>query len=68
MRLGQIRWNGSVTAAMFEGDCARPIPGYTLAGLILRSEAESTPLTELAGTADESDHDQPDSGTQPNES
>jgi 2-dehydro-3-deoxy-D-arabinonate dehydratase len=50
MRLGQIRWNGSVTAAMFEGDCARPIPGYTLAGLILRSEAESTPLTELAST------------------
>jgi 2-dehydro-3-deoxy-D-arabinonate dehydratase len=48
MRLGQIRWNGSVTAAMFEGDTARPIPGYTVAGLILRSEAESIPLPELA--------------------
>ena len=48
MRLGQIRWNGSVTAAMFEGDTARPIPGYTVAGLIMRSEAESIPLTELA--------------------
>jgi 2-dehydro-3-deoxy-D-arabinonate dehydratase len=35
---------------MFEGDEVRPIPGYTLAGLILRSEAESIPLTELAST------------------
>ena len=50
MRLGQIRWNGSVTAAIFEGDSARPIPGYTVAGLIQRSEAESVPLTELART------------------
>jgi 2-dehydro-3-deoxy-D-arabinonate dehydratase len=50
MRLGQIRWNGSVTAAIFEGENARPIPGYTMAGLIQRSEAESIPLTELART------------------
>ena len=50
MRLGQIRWNGSITAAIFEDELARPIPGYTLAGLIQRSEAESVPLTELART------------------
>ena len=50
MRLGQIRWNGSVTAAIFEGGNARPIPGYTVAGLIQRSEAESIPITELART------------------
>ena len=50
MRLGQIRWNGAVTAAVFEGRQARPIPGYTLAGLIQRAEAESVPLTELAST------------------
>jgi 2-dehydro-3-deoxy-D-arabinonate dehydratase len=50
MRLGQIRWNGVVTAAVFEGKEARPIPGYTMAGLILRSEAEAIPLTELAST------------------
>src|SRR5215467_10152355 len=50
MRLGQIRWNGVVTAAVFEGKEARPIPGYTMAGLILRSEAEAIPITELAST------------------
>jgi len=50
MRLGQIRWNGAVTAAVFEGLEARPIPGYTMAGLIQRSEAEGIPITELAAT------------------
>jgi 2-dehydro-3-deoxy-D-arabinonate dehydratase len=50
MRLGQIRWNGGITAAVFEGKKARPIPGYTMAGLIQRSEAEAIPLTELAST------------------
>jgi 2-dehydro-3-deoxy-D-arabinonate dehydratase len=50
MRLGQIPWKNGVTAAVFEGELARPIPGYTLAGLILRSEAEAIPLTELAST------------------
>jgi 2-dehydro-3-deoxy-D-arabinonate dehydratase len=50
MRLGQIRWNGAVTAAVFEGKEARPIPGYTMAGLIQRSEAEAVPITELAAT------------------
>src|SRR5438045_3895962 len=50
MRLGQIRWHGAPTAAVFEGGGARPIPGYTMAGLIQRSEAEAVPLTELAST------------------
>jgi 2-dehydro-3-deoxy-D-arabinonate dehydratase len=50
MRLGQIKWNGCVTAAVFEGKEARPIPGYTMAGLIQRSEAEAVPLPELAST------------------
>ena len=50
MRLGQVRWNGSVTAAIFEGELAHPIPGYKLAGLIQRSEAESVPIAELART------------------
>jgi len=48
MRLGQIKWNGATTAAIFEGDSARPIPEYTVAGLISRSEKEGTPLIELA--------------------
>ena len=50
MRLGQVRWNGSITAAIFEGELVYPIPGYTTAGLIRRSEAESVPITELART------------------
>ena len=48
MHLGQIKWNNAVTAAIFEGELARPIPGYTVLELIRRSEAESIPLTELA--------------------
>jgi 2-dehydro-3-deoxy-D-arabinonate dehydratase len=48
MRLGQIKWNGATTAAIFEGDSARPIPEYTVTGLISRSEKEGTPLIELA--------------------
>ena len=48
MRLGQIKWNGAATAAIFEGDSARPIPEYTVTGLISRSEKEGVPLTELA--------------------
>jgi 2-dehydro-3-deoxy-D-arabinonate dehydratase len=48
MRLGQIKWNGATTAAIFDGDSARPIPEYTVTGLISRSEKEGMPLTELA--------------------
>jgi 2-dehydro-3-deoxy-D-arabinonate dehydratase len=48
MRLGQIRKDGSVTAAIFEGDVVRPIPAHTMADMIRRSEAEGIPLPELA--------------------
>lgn len=48
MRLGQIRWNNEITAAVFESGLARPIPSYTLQGLIERSDKEGIPLTELA--------------------
>ena len=50
MLLGQIRWNGNVTAAIFEEGLAYPIPGYKVAGLIARAEAESVGVTELART------------------
>src|SRR5437660_9917178 len=50
MRLGQIRAGAAVTAAIFEGDSARPIPSHTMCDLIRRAEAESIPLHELAGT------------------
>ena len=48
MHLGQIRFNDVVTAAVFENGCARPIPHYTVASLILRSEAEGIPVADLA--------------------
>ena len=28
MRLGQIKWNDTITAAIFEGGQARPIPDH----------------------------------------
>lgn len=48
MRLGQVRWNNDITAAVFENGQVRPIPGYTMQGLIERSEKEATPLAEFA--------------------
>ncbi len=48
MRLGQIRFRAAITAAIFEGESARPIPDHTMSELIRRSEAESIPLQELA--------------------
>jgi 2-dehydro-3-deoxy-D-arabinonate dehydratase len=48
MRLGQIKWNNAVTAAIFEGDLARPIPDYTLYDLICRAEKEGDALPALA--------------------
>jgi 2-dehydro-3-deoxy-D-arabinonate dehydratase len=47
MKLGQIRWNNRVTAAVFDGGGARPLPDYTVFDLICRSEHEDVPLTEL---------------------
>jgi 2-dehydro-3-deoxy-D-arabinonate dehydratase len=48
MRLGQIKWNGGATAAIFNHTSARPIPDYTLYDLICRAEKEGGRLTELA--------------------
>src|SRR5262245_35533297 len=48
MRLGQIRLENTITAAVFEGDSARPIPNHKVCDLVRRSEAESIPLHELA--------------------
>jgi 2-dehydro-3-deoxy-D-arabinonate dehydratase len=48
MKLGQIRVNGAVTAAIFDGDSARPIPSHTVCDLIHRADAEMIPLPELA--------------------
>jgi 2-dehydro-3-deoxy-D-arabinonate dehydratase len=48
MRLTQIKWSNTVTAAIIAEDGARPIPEYTLQGLIERSEKQNVPLTTLA--------------------
>lgn len=48
MRLGQIKWNGATTAAIFNHVSARPIPDYTLCDLIYRAEKENRPLAEVA--------------------
>jgi 2-dehydro-3-deoxy-D-arabinonate dehydratase len=50
MRIGQIRWNGRVTAAIFEGSQARPIPDHTLLEILDRSEKEHVPFLELASS------------------
>lgn len=47
MRLGQIKWNNQIVAAIFEGELARPVPNHTVCDLIRRSEVESIPLTDL---------------------
>jgi 2-dehydro-3-deoxy-D-arabinonate dehydratase len=48
MRFGQIRFDNKITAALFEGEQARPVPGYSMVELIRKAEAESVPLTALA--------------------
>src|SRR6266849_6101951 len=48
MRLGQIKWHNTVTAAIFEDSHARPIPGHNLFQLISRAEQEGEPLPALA--------------------
>ncbi len=48
MRIGQIRKDGAVVAAIFEEDRVRAIPAHTLVDLIHRSEAKGIPLPQLA--------------------
>ena len=48
MRLGQIRWNNTVMASVFDAEGARPIPDYKLYDLLIRAEAERVPLQDLA--------------------
>src|ERR1700760_2000699 len=48
MRIGQIRSNGAIVAAVFEEDGAHQIPAHTVYDLIRRASAESISLSELA--------------------
>ncbi len=44
MLIGQIRWNGRLTAALFENGQARPVPEVTLLDLVLRCERDKVDL------------------------
>jgi 2-dehydro-3-deoxy-D-arabinonate dehydratase len=46
MRLGQIKADGSLLAAVFEGEMARAVPGYTVTDLIRRSEVDGVSLAK----------------------
>ena len=48
MRLGQIRKDGAIVAAIFEEDRARAIPAHTMADLIRRAEGKGASLSQLA--------------------
>jgi 2-dehydro-3-deoxy-D-arabinonate dehydratase len=48
MLLGQIKHEGAVVAAVFEGGMARPIPAHNMLDLIKRSEVQDIPLATLA--------------------
>jgi 2-dehydro-3-deoxy-D-arabinonate dehydratase len=48
MRLGQVKWNGQPTAAIFDGNRARPIPDYTMIDLVRRADSEKVSLKAAA--------------------
>lgn len=48
MRIGQIWWQGRLTAAVFENNHARPVPGYSLRELVDRGERDGVSLADLA--------------------
>jgi 2-dehydro-3-deoxy-D-arabinonate dehydratase len=48
MKLGQIRWEGRATAAVFEEGHARPVPGYTLRQLVEECEKRHQTIQDFA--------------------
>jgi len=48
MHLGQVKVEGRVIAAVWEGDLARPIPSHTTLDLIRRAQTENRPLATVA--------------------
>jgi len=48
MKLSTVKWNGGTTAAVFETEGVRPIPGYSVLDLIRRADIERVSLAELA--------------------
>lgn len=50
MKIGQILFNGAVTAAVFEGAKARPIAGKTVVDLLDLAEAQGKLLADVAAS------------------
>jgi len=48
MRLGQIRFENKLTAAVFHHGEARPVPGYSMVELIRKAATEGVAVTALA--------------------
>jgi 2-dehydro-3-deoxy-D-arabinonate dehydratase len=48
MRLGQIRFENKLTAALFESGGARPVPGYSMVELVRKAATEGVALSLLA--------------------
>jgi len=48
MKIGQVWWQGRLTAAVFQDGYSRPIPGYSLRELVDRGERDGVPLADLA--------------------
>jgi 2-dehydro-3-deoxy-D-arabinonate dehydratase len=48
MHLGQVKANGAVIAAVFEGGLARPIPAHSMVDLVRRAAVEDESLSDLA--------------------
>jgi 2-dehydro-3-deoxy-D-arabinonate dehydratase len=49
MRLGQVKTEGAVVAAVFEEGLARPIPTHSMRDLMRRADAQGDSLSQLAG-------------------
>ena len=47
MKLGQIEWEGRLTAAVFGDGYAQPVPGYTVRELLDETERRHLPLVEF---------------------
>jgi 2-dehydro-3-deoxy-D-arabinonate dehydratase len=47
MKLGQIEWDGRLTAAVFGEGYAQPVPGYTVRELLDETERRHLPLVEF---------------------
>ncbi len=47
MKLGQIDWEGRLTAAVFGDGYAQPVPGYTVRELLDETERRHLPLVEF---------------------